>query len=127
MLPDLSRTGDIVGALFLLEDSFTDEDLLSKGIVSKVQPHDYDRLFEHGLTHWWFMNQCLRDVYARRYEAGDLTGITWTVHPPEDTAPTLEPEAHDPEHAMAERSTARVRRGAGRTPESGVTYPGKIF
>ena len=64
----------------------------SKGIVREVQPHDYDRLSEHELTHWWFMNQSLHGDYARRYETGDLTGIAWTVWPPQETTPMLEPE-----------------------------------
>jgi hypothetical protein len=94
-----------VGALFLLEDSFTDEDLLSKGIVREVKPYDYASTSEHTLTHWWFMNKSLQNDYARRYKDDDHAGIQWIVHPEPDTEPT--PKAEDA--AQAESFPKRKR------------------
>jgi hypothetical protein len=73
-----------VGALFLLEDPFNDEDLLSKGLARKVEPYPYAPTSEHVLTHWWFMHQRLRVDYAQRYESGDVMDIAWTIHPEPD-------------------------------------------
>lgn len=77
------------GALFFLDDPFNDFDLRKTESVIAVESNA--KPIQHELTGWWFMNQGLHDDYARCYETGDLTGIAWTVWPPEDTAPTREP------------------------------------
>ena len=60
-----------IGAIFLLEDPFNDETLLSEKKVIKVPSHAQP--MEHAPTGWWFMNQTLLEDYARCYEAGDVT------------------------------------------------------
>jgi len=69
-----------VGEVFRRKGNFEEETLRLQGHVRLVPP---GRRFRHDPTYRWFLDERTRDAYARRYEAGDVTG--WPSSKPPDS------------------------------------------